>query len=704
MKAFLTRETVWTLAGGTLFFAGAATAILAAPIVSTAVQNAVANTPRPYDTIANAVMNNVANNATANNATANNAIPARPLATSTPAGRNLVPSGTSARNVSWTTYKGNAQRTGASDVRLTLPLGLEWRYSSEADPGPIVGSPLILNTTKGGRLAIFNASRNIFALDSSSGELVWAADGSSTLRAPLTLLPSTSGGVVLMSASNGVVQAVRAQDGVKLWNFKADAPITVAPILVQTAKGARIVLAPNNGVLVALTTAGVLDPSWRVTLGSNSAPAASPSLSKDGKRLLVSARDGYLYSIDLRTARVAQTTNLGTVSPMSAIDTGGLIVTGTGSTAMAIRSDNNSISWRAVIEGEEILSVSQSGDMAYFATNRGTVLALRVRNGQQVWKINVGRTSLSGSPLVLPNVILVGGRDSILYGLDRSTGKVTWRYRVDTERSVVSPVRSLTTAAAGRTPNPSGGAFNPAMNQQSNQPTASGTSTGITVTAPSPTPLVNYELRTFGISSAPAIVDGQLFIVADNAALYSFATSFFDGAPPAVARTVLIVPTKEGGEYSTELTSNFPGIPLKGPVSMDVQFKDEGSGIDPARLSARFNGKPVNAADLKYNISSGVLRIAVQKSVRGEANELSDGEQTLVVEAVDYSGNTLRSSQTFNASAKFQSPSVPRLVSTVAPTPTPAPAPQSWRDRWDPRNGPPPWEGRGRRNRDNDNN
>jgi hypothetical protein len=212
---------------------------------------------------------------------------------------------------------------------------------------------------------------------------------------------------------------------------------------------------------------------------------------------------------------------------------------------------------------------------------------------------------------------------------------------------------------------------------------------------------VNYELRTYGISSAPAIVDGQLFLVADNAALYSFATSFFDGAPPTIARTEIIVPTKEGGEFPVELTSNFAGIPLKGPVSVEVQFKEEGSGIDPARLSASFNGNPVSPADLKYNVSTGVLRIAVQKSARGAVNELSDGDQTLVVQAVDYSGNTMRSSQTFNASAKFQSPSVPRLVSNATPTPVPAAAPQSWRNSWDPRNGPPPWAGRGRANRDN---
>ena len=676
MKTFLTRETTRILAGSTLVFAGAATALWAAPVVSAVVENAVTNS------------------ATAPNAAAPNA---------TSSTRSV---GSSVRNVAWTTYKGNAQRTGASDVRITLPLGLEWRYSSEADPGPIVGSPLVVNTTKNGRLAIFNAARIAFALDASSGELVWASDTSSTLRAPLTLLPSASGGVVLMSASNGVVQAVRAQDGVKLWSFKADAPISVAPILVQTAKGARIVLAPNNGVLVALTTLGVLDPTWRVALGQGTPPAASPSLSKDGKRLLVSGRDGYLYSVDLRTARVAQATNLGTASPMSAIDTGGLIVTGAGNTALGIRTDNNSISWRTPVANEDILSVSQSGETAYFATNRGTVLALRTRNGQQVWKTNVGRTSLSGSPLVLPNVVLVGGRDSILYALDRATGKVTWRYRIDTERSVPVPVKALTVATGmGSSPTVVG---NPFGNGQQFSPTSpggttgTGTATGITLATPTPTPLVNYELRTYGISSAPAIVDGQLFVVADNAALYSFATSFFDGAPPNVARIDIIVPTKEGGEYSTELSSDFAGIPLKGPISVEVQLKDEGSGIDPARVRANFDGQPVAAEDLKFNASTGVLRVAVQKSVRGEANELSDGDHTLIVEAVDYSGNTMRSSKTFNASAKFQSPSVPRLAAAATPTPMPVAAPPSWRERWDPRNGPPPWAGRGR-NRDNNN-
>ncbi len=694
----LTKETVWPLSGAALLFAGAATALWAAPETNAARDAALASNalaPQPTKTTA----------ATPAASSTRSPVPAAPSAAPSATRRAAVArpavAGSAASNVVWTTYKGNAQRTGASNIRIKLPLGLQWRYSSEADPGPIIGSPLVVNTSRG-RSVLFNAGRNIFSLSSESGELLWAATSVSTLRAPLALVPSTSGGIVLTTASNGTVQAMRASDGTKLWSFKASGPISVAPILVTTAKGARIILAPNNGNLVALTTSGVLDASWSLRLGSGTAPAATPSLDKTGRRLMISGRDGYLYIIDIKGMRVLQAVNLAAESPMSAIDTGSLIVTGAGNTALGIRADNNSVAWRVPVADETLLSVSMSNDTAYFATNRGTVMAVRTKDGQQVWKSSVGRTTLSGAPLVLPDTVIVGGRDSILYAMDKTTGKVVWRYRVDTERTVIAPPPPVPLGSRSPTP------FNPyAGNPYAGNSISGGTSTGITTATPTPTPTPTYELRTFGISSAPAIVNGQLFIAADNAAVYSFATNFFDGAPPSVFDTKIVVPTVQGGEFVVALDSNLPGVPLKGPVSVDIQLKDEGSGIDPSRIRATFNGAPIPNEDLKFNVSTGVLRAQVQKYQRGEANELAEGPQTLTIEAVDYSGNTMRTERTFNAGKAFQSPSVPRIAANASTSPTPpvsAPAPPSWRDRWDPNNGPPPWAGRRNRDRDNTNN
>jgi len=638
MKELFTKESAWALSGTALLFAGAATALLAAPET---------NQAGPASTTGVATASS----------------------SPRPSGNKAV-----ATNVAWTTYRGNAQRTGTSNIPITLPLGLQWRYSSEAEAGPILGSPLILNT-KNGRTVIYNAGRSIFALSAESGEMLWTGSSTSTLRAPLALIPNASGGTVLKTSSNGVVEGLRAVDGVKLWSYKASAGVSVAPTLATTPKGTRIIVTSNDGNLVALTTAGVLDPTWKARLGTTgTAPIATPSLDKTGKRLMVSGRDGYLYIINLATARILQAVNLGAESPMSAIDTGNLIVTGTGNTAVGIRTDNNSIVWRTPLSEEKILSVSLDGNTAYFATNRGSVVALNIKDGKQVWKSSMGRTSLSGTPLILPNMILVGGRDSILYAIDKGTGKVTWRYRVDTERSVIVPPKALpTTGGAATRPIPT-------VNRGPVPTSPTNPANVFAAATPVATPIPVYELRTYGISSAPAIVDGQLILAADNGALYSFATSFFDGAPPSVASTQIVVPTQEGGSYSATLDSNLPGVPVKGPIALEVQLKDEGSGIDPARIRASFNGRPLAASDLKFNPSTGVLRAEVQKHQRGEANELAEGSHTLTIEAVDYSGNTMRSERTFKTSKSLQSPSIPRTV--VAATPTPAPAPPSWRERW----------------------
>ena len=635
------------------------------------------------------------------------------VATGAPAG-NLAANG-----AVWSTYKGDAQRTGAGNVAVRLPLSLTWRYTSDADPGAILGSPLVVGSGDARRV-LFNAGKNLYCLDAESGEALWTFKGDSVLRAPITLLPG-SGDTVLTLSSKGTASALRVSDGVAAWTYQAGSALRVAPLAVRTARGDRIILAPNSGVLVALTPQGTVDPTWRVGLGvSGAAPLSAPVATRDGKRIFISANDGNMYGIDVRGARVSFVVPLGNNATITPVSVGNLVFAASLGTLVATRADNGSVAWRSTAVQGTFASLSaqplaQNNGVIYAGTSRGTLMALNARDGKLLWQTAVGRTALSGSPLVLRGVVLIGGRDGVFYGVDSAKGQLLWRYRLESERRVLVPVRATASGVgaaggspfgAGQRPGFGGGpgfggqqgfGGGPGFGAQRPGAVGAGGRLGVAQTP------MTYETRTYGVSSAPAVVDGRIYVPADNAALYAFSSSMLDAAPPRVTDTTIIFPTDVGSPFAMALTPEFPGIPAKGPVSLTLDVSDAGSGIDASRIRTTFDGQPVPAQDVKFDQSTGLLTLTLFK--QSSTATLSDGTHKVEVEVRDYNGNTTPFSTSFIVNSAFVPPTKQLPTSgagAVAPQPIQQPGQQ-----WGGRGGGGGGGGRGggwRRRRDNQDN
>lgn len=621
----------------------------------------------------------------------------------------------STRNLMWTTFKGNAQRTGSVNMAARLPLNLQWRYTSDAEPGAITGSPLIVGEA-GARHVLFNAGKNLYCLDAESGENQWTWTGDSALRAPLSLLPG-AGDLVLTQSVKGTAQAIRVGVGTTAWKYQADSALKVAPLTMRTPRGLRVLLAPTSGKLIALTPEGVLDPSWSVVLGNaGAAPSAAPVSSADGKRLFVATDDGIVYCIDVRTARIAYTTVLDAPTAVTPVVLGSMMIVASPSQMVAVRLDNGSTLWRAQADdpsnatGEAFTALSAqprvvpgssaSAGTVYAGTNRGSLIAFNARDGKPLWKAALGRSALSGSPLVLRDAVVIGSREGIVYGVDKIKGQILWRYRLESERQVLVPV-----STTARTGTRTGTRNSQSTTGFSSAPYIAGSSgRGLSGgSAQATTTPITYETRLYGTSSAPAAIDGRIYILADNAALYTFSTTPFDAAPPLINDPTIVIPDTTRLPYPISVTSNFPGISNKGPVSFTLQIADAGSGIDVSKISARFNNQVLAPADMKYDVASGILSLALFKP-SGETKTLSDGDHTVSVEATDYSGNTMRSATIFKVDSTFVSPVRQNNVNGTNPAVPAQPNPQQpqwggWRGGgggnvaggWDPSQGPPPW-------------
>ena len=71
-----------------------------------------------------------------------------------------------------------------------------------------------------------------------------------------------------------------------------------------------------------------------------------------------------------------------------------------------------------------------SEGVAYIGNFRGTVRAISMRSGKVAWRRDTPRGKMAASPAVAGDELVVHGMDGHVWVLDRSNGRVLWRYRV----------------------------------------------------------------------------------------------------------------------------------------------------------------------------------------------------------------------------------------------------------------------------------
>lgn len=539
--------------------------------------------------------------------------------------------------VSWTTFKGDDQRTGSSKADVKLPLSLNWRYSSDGPARTYDTSPLVIGAP-GRQRVIFGAGRNVFCLDSQTGAQVWRSPNlTSNVITPLTLLSGPDGDLIITAQQSGRVAALRASDGGRAWETDTLASITDAgPVLINTPNGQRIICAVSAGRLVALNLDGTLDPNWTLPLGRYGiSPTTAMAVSQDGSLIYICGSDAKLYAIDVQKPSLAYSIQLAANSTVTPVVAGDQVITCNVRRIAAFTASGGASAWTFDPRGEVIGSPSIGTDatgknIVYFGTRNGLFYALD-NTGALVWKTDVG-SGILGSPLVLPSIVIVGTSNGLLLGFDPSNGSVIWQYRLKSDRPVAT--QTTTGGFGGRRGGRrgGGGGFG----------TAGGTSTGV---------------RTWGVSSAPTAVDGQLFVLGDNAALYSFTTQILDAAPPRVIEPSLAVPDDQNKITPLLLSPTSPPVvPGRGPIYFAAQMDDTGSGVNPATIKVTVDDVAVPNDAIDFQTATGILTVTLLDPKKGGVT-FPDGLKNLNLTANDYAGNLLQYAVAFSIDNTVPAPS-----------------------------------------------
>ncbi|HEX8237275.1 MAG TPA: PQQ-binding-like beta-propeller repeat protein [Abditibacteriaceae bacterium] len=584
----------------------------------------------------------------------------------------------------WATFKGDLQRTGSSATPLPLPLNLTWRHTVDlaqyAVPDANTTSPLVVGP-RSARRVYFAVGRQVLCVDGQTGEKLWQQPRilEGRVRAPLTLLSGgDAGDLILAAGENGDLNALQTTDGSAVWTVNMGSPVVDAPVIVNTAGGERILVALATGQLRAYTRAGTLDEKWNVPLGRVGAtPLSSPVLSTDGKRIFITASDQNLYAINLMTAKIDYTTLLPGPPAETPALLGDRIVVAAGETVVAVQQRTGTIAWSAPGNGRVMNSPSgraapNGRGVVYVGSDKGTLSALDLQKGTQLWQADLG-AAVTGSPLVLPNAILVGTRNGLFYAVKPETGDITWRYRLHTEREIEVEVRTPRTGPGaqnrprGNVGGQGGAGGQGGFGRRGNNQMAPG---GRFPGGGFPGGgfgggrfRSNIETRIFGVSSAPAVAGNQVFLLADNAALYAFEATPFDADPPRVVEPSVTVRSEEKTDFAQLMDAGRPlRLPGRAPVYFAAQIEDRGSGVDPSSIKVTMNNRELAAESFYYLPATGVLTVALAEYKGGTANNLPDGVVTIGVQARDYRGNPLNYTGNFEVDNDLPQPNDPNAL------------------------------------------
>lgn len=292
-----------------------------------------------------------------------------------------------------------------------------------------------------------------------------------------------------------VVYTVTAADG---------SSIKYTVIVSSTNTSATIYFGSSNNHFYALNAeAGTL--LWKF---SSTASFAYSSPTFENNTVYVGGIDNYVYAFNATTGQIKWRTGLGTTGIESnAVVVNGTVYVGCNDDYLAaIDAATGIVKWRFYTGSNISASPTVGHGTVYFGSSDNNLYALDSATGTLKWKFATGAMINQSGPALVNGVVYVGSRDGNLYAINALTGNQKWRFSA----GGISLEQSSPTVANGIVY--IGSWYNISNFSQKGSLFAVDANTG---------QLVWEKLQNTGISSSPCVVNGRLYITADDLNLHA---------------------------------------------------------------------------------------------------------------------------------------------------------------------------------------
>jgi outer membrane protein assembly factor BamB len=282
----------------------------------------------------------------------------------------------------------------------------------------------------------------VVAVRLDSGHQVWQKN----LKLPLSAGPVAASGVVVVGSSKGNVIALDEASGRELWRVRINSELLSAPAISERV----VVLRSVDGRLHGLDIRNgkqlwaVEQQVPRLSLRGTATPVVSRDVAicgfDNGKVMAVSLANGdtvWDTALSSPHGRTELERLVDVDTAVRVVDDNVYAVGFQGRIAM-LALDSGQIWWAHDMSSNRGLAVDDQA--VYVAQADGVVVALRQRDGSELWRNEgIRRRSLS-TPAVTSNAVVVADYQGYVHWLDRKTGKLAARERVAKYRVTNPPV------------------------------------------------------------------------------------------------------------------------------------------------------------------------------------------------------------------------------------------------------------------------
>ncbi len=333
------------------------------------------------------------------------------------------------------------------------------------------------------------------------------------------------------------------------WYFASGAAFNASPAIVDGVA----YLADTTGEVFAVATdnGGLL---WTYTLASGAAIEGSPAVDASLGLVFVGANDGTVYAISISNGTLAWSTDLGGELAAPVFADGRLYVTSSTGTVASLEETTGKVAWSKSLSSSIAAapSLDPTSDLLVVTDLGGDVIALNASSGATRWTF--ATDGAVHDPAVLAEgEVFVGSDDEHEYALTETGGSLLWSYdagaaietaaTIDPDHSV-RPFAVAFGTVTGRVDELRGST---GLLRFQVDPGSGHAIVGIASVAgvlffeistgevgsvrayPSTNAIFWHRLTGADLASAPAIVDGTVYVTGEDGDLYAWDTN---GQPP----------------------------------------------------------------------------------------------------------------------------------------------------------------------------
>ena len=291
---------------------------------------------------------------------------------------------------------------------------------------------------------IFAASHKgeVLATSLDNGHHLWVKK----LKVPISAGPGAGFGMVVVGSSKGLLIALDGSNGKELWRAKLNSELLSTPAIGEK----MVVVRSVDGRLHGLESKGgkelwsVEQQVPRLSLRGTATPVIAKEVAisgfDNGKVMAVSLNSGDTVWDTALASPHGRTELDRLVDIDSEVHTVGDNVFATGyqgRTAM-LAVDSGQIWWAHDMSSYRGLAVD--ADNLYVTQSDGIVVALRQRDGSELWRTQKLKLRRLSTPVLTSTAVVVADFQGYVHWLDKVTGELVARERVAKERVTNAPV------------------------------------------------------------------------------------------------------------------------------------------------------------------------------------------------------------------------------------------------------------------------